>query len=418
MAQVKIGDDPESIDGASLFEMESRDKVLVLTRVNTSLMEKIKPLHGALVYNTDTACIYLYNGKQWQSLCYGASRPDIAFEENHDGSFTIRNSGGSSLNTADLIGLQGEVGPQGEKGEPGATGPAGADGTAGAQGPKGDKGDIGTNGAQGPAGTDGADGIDGATGPQGEKGELGATGLQGEVGPQGPIGLTGATGAVGPQGEKGGKGDTGPQGPEGDPATDDQTIATDNTPGNISIAGGNVLTINVNDPDSNAANEIQTLSISGNELSISGDGGNTVTFTQSNLAQANLTQGPETRTYDLNNQNLGFTNGNLGIGTTTPTSKLEVAGAFSTPIRSTLVSSSLDENDHTLIMRQKNLLITLPTPASCPGRTYVLVNISTGNNSTHIDYICNRGKPRNDLNRNKSIWLQSDGSIWQQINIQ
>ncbi|WP_273566396.1 hypothetical protein [Maribacter halichondriae] len=68
-SQVKIGDSHENIDGASLLELESRNKALVLTRVNSSLMQKIKPLAGALVYNTEESCVYQYNGKQWESLC-------------------------------------------------------------------------------------------------------------------------------------------------------------------------------------------------------------------------------------------------------------------------------------------------------------------------------------------------------------
>ncbi len=57
IAQLKVGDSPDQIDGASLIELESRNKVLVLSRVNTSLMQKIKPLAGGLVYNTDKDCV-------------------------------------------------------------------------------------------------------------------------------------------------------------------------------------------------------------------------------------------------------------------------------------------------------------------------------------------------------------------------
>ena len=42
IAQLKVGDSPNLIDNASLIELESRDKALVLTRVNSALMQKIK----------------------------------------------------------------------------------------------------------------------------------------------------------------------------------------------------------------------------------------------------------------------------------------------------------------------------------------------------------------------------------------
>ena len=210
----------------------------------------------------------------------------------------------------------------------------------------------------------------------------------------------------------------GPKGDKGDPASDDQQLSTDNTPGNLTISDGNMITINVNDSDASITNEIQTLSFSNNNLTISGIGGNTVALDQVNLSQSNLTQSSESRIYNINSQKLGFTNGDVGIGTSAPTSRLQVNGAFSTPIRTTVANTTLDANDYTLIMKQKNLVISLPDPNLCPGRLYVLVNISSGNNQTNMDYICNKGSFRSSLNRNKSIWLQSTGNTWQQINIQ
>ena len=153
------------------------------------------------------------------------------------------------------------------------------------------------------------------------------------------------------------------QGIPGDPATDDQTLSTNNNPGNISISGGNSIDLNVNDADANPTNEIQTLSLAGRDLTISGTGGNTVTLpVLVNLATDNLTQDAETRTYDMNSQNLGFTNGKIGIGNTTPNSTLQISGSFPTPIRSTAVNTTLGVDDHTLITTTvKDLIITLPS---------------------------------------------------------
>ena len=67
-AQVKIGADVNTINPASLLELESTSKALVLTRVTNQQMNAIFPLNGALVYNTDTQCVYFYNGTSWTNL--------------------------------------------------------------------------------------------------------------------------------------------------------------------------------------------------------------------------------------------------------------------------------------------------------------------------------------------------------------
>ena len=68
-AQVKIGDNPQNIDPASLLELESTEQVLVITRVTTAQMEVIAPTNGAMVYNTDEGCLYYYNEQRWLNLC-------------------------------------------------------------------------------------------------------------------------------------------------------------------------------------------------------------------------------------------------------------------------------------------------------------------------------------------------------------
>ncbi|WP_276165725.1 beta strand repeat-containing protein [Zobellia alginiliquefaciens] len=71
-AQVKIGDNPQTIDPASILELESSDKVLVITRVDSLQMTTIAPNRGALVYNTTADCVYYYDGAAWISMCEGA----------------------------------------------------------------------------------------------------------------------------------------------------------------------------------------------------------------------------------------------------------------------------------------------------------------------------------------------------------
>lgn len=222
--------------------------------------------------------------------------------------------------------------------------------------------------------------------------------------------IVGATGPAGPQGPQG------PQGIQGDPATDDQTLASDGTAGNISITGGNTITLNVNDADPDPANEIQTLSLTGIDLSISG--GNTVSLTpliDTNLATDNLTQDPETRVYDMNSQGLGFTNGQVGIGNSTPNSTLQISGSVSTPIRTTNVNTALGNNDFTLVTTAKDLIISLPAANTCIGRIYVIKNYGGGDNNTNIPYLKGNGDPDTKIDNDKVTWLQSDGSNWQLI---
>ncbi|MGB5436695.1 MAG: hypothetical protein WBM98_12455, partial [Maribacter sp.] len=226
---------------------------------------------------------------------------------------------------------------------------------------KGDTGDTGATGRTGPAGTDGNDGVDGAQGIQGETGPQGVAGTNGIDGADGAIGPQGEVGPQGDQGEKGDTGETGPKGDKGD--TGDQ-----------------------------------------GEKGDKGDKGE-----QGEIGPAGV---------DITSQNLTFKNGNVGVGTTTPTSSLHIVGSVAAPIRRTNISTTLDDNDYTLIMTEKNLTITLPPASNCPGRLYILKNISKGDNQTSIKYICNKGSLQNALDKNKPIWLQSDGTDWQQINIQ
>jgi hypothetical protein len=81
--------------------------------------------------------------------------------------------------------------------------------TVGAVGPQGPQG------PPGPTGPQGATGATGALGPAGPTGPRGATGATGAQGPTGPTGPRGATGAAGPQGLTGATGATGAQGPIG-----------------------------------------------------------------------------------------------------------------------------------------------------------------------------------------------------------
>ncbi len=180
-AQVKIGENPNNIDAASIIELESTTKAFVLTRVTEIQMQSISPLYGAMVYNIDSQCIHYFDGSSWINLCQksGLSGKGIqSTVDNNDGTFTLNYSDGTNFTTSNLTG---------------------------------------------PAGADGVDGVDGT------------------------------------------------QGPAGDPATDDQTLTTNNTPGDLSITGGNNIILNVDDADADAGNEIQDLQFSSGIISLTND---------------------------------------------------------------------------------------------------------------------------------------------------
>ena len=95
VAQVKIGDNPDTIDPASLVELESTNKAFVLSRVTSVQMNAISPLRGALVYNTDASSVFLYDGTSWNSLSSGSGGTVVT--DNGDGTFTVDAGSGGNI---------------------------------------------------------------------------------------------------------------------------------------------------------------------------------------------------------------------------------------------------------------------------------------------------------------------------------
>lgn len=67
--QIKIGDNPQTLDAGSVLELESTNRALVITRLSNDAMNNLTPLPGALVYNLDLECVHYYNGTNWINLC-------------------------------------------------------------------------------------------------------------------------------------------------------------------------------------------------------------------------------------------------------------------------------------------------------------------------------------------------------------
>ena len=69
-AQLKLGNNPNTINASALLELESSNQGLLLPRLSEQQMLNItSPAPGLLIYNTDSGCAYVYNNSTWTNLC-------------------------------------------------------------------------------------------------------------------------------------------------------------------------------------------------------------------------------------------------------------------------------------------------------------------------------------------------------------
>ena len=65
----KLGDNPAVIDSSALLELESKNKGLLLPRLNTAEMNTIKnPTDGLIIFNTDSSTIIIRSNGEWRKL--------------------------------------------------------------------------------------------------------------------------------------------------------------------------------------------------------------------------------------------------------------------------------------------------------------------------------------------------------------
>ncbi len=98
-AQVKVGENPQNINPASILELESTTGALVITRVTTQQMNNISPLQGALVFNTDEGCVFYYEGTAWVNLCSSANTTNVSLEL-EDNELILTDSAGGTVSVA------------------------------------------------------------------------------------------------------------------------------------------------------------------------------------------------------------------------------------------------------------------------------------------------------------------------------
>ncbi|MBM1108058.1 hypothetical protein JQC67_18040 [Aurantibacter crassamenti] len=98
-SQVKVGENPNTIHQSSILELESDSKVFILTRVDDTQMSRIRPLAGAMVYNTEQGCVFQYNGTTWSSLCNSTTfnETTTVLLDNKDGTLSYTNENNQEI---------------------------------------------------------------------------------------------------------------------------------------------------------------------------------------------------------------------------------------------------------------------------------------------------------------------------------
>jgi hypothetical protein len=108
--------------------------------------------------------------------------------------------------------------------------------------------------------------------------------------------------------------------------------------------------------------------------------------------------------------------GNVGIGTSSPTSSLHVSGSIATKFKSALVAGTTNPDTTGMTWRYTSGTgtITLPAANTCTDRIYVIIN-QTGTTRTISSYRDLVTNTQTTIGSSVALWLQSDGTEWWQI---
>ena len=163
-----------------------------------------------------------------------------------------------------------------------------------------------------------------------------------------------------------------------------QDISTDGNPGNISIASGATLDLNINDGDFDDQNEL----ISAFDFD---DGTNILSITEAGV----------TRTVDFTGTDVSAKNGSSDTKNIRRVSDNKAA---------------VDASDHTLILEDTVSQLNLPgATTSNTGQIYVLKDLGGAITTLNIPYRDETNNLKNTTINGGIIWLQSDGTEWQLI---
>ena len=176
----------------------------------------------------------------------------------------------------------------------------------------------------------------------------------------------------------------------------------------------NALVVNGNVQLANYTNGFLTVDGSGN-LGISNTGN-----LLGNGNSAGVTPYWDGSQWVVSSANIYNNGGNVGVGTNTPNSVLQVAGSVSVPY--SVVNNSgtytLTASDHTIRRFGNVNNIVVPDPGTCLGREYTI--ISSNGTGSNVGISPAAGTVYDDVNNetityltpNQRITIQSDGSNW------
>jgi len=111
-AQIKMGDNPNAIDPASLLELESTDKGFLWPRLTVAQRDNINfPPKGLTIYNVDLDCVEVNVGTKaapdWLCLSEDSDNQSISDFSLNGNVLTISLEGGNTQ-TVDLSSIQGQ----------------------------------------------------------------------------------------------------------------------------------------------------------------------------------------------------------------------------------------------------------------------------------------------------------------------
>ena len=169
--------------------------------------------------------------------------------------------------------------------------------------------------------------------------------------------------------------------------------------------------------EDDAASYIQLLNPNANESGILA--GNAATLIKSGIiftADSTI----QLRTGGNNTRVMIDDNGSVGINTLPfiPLSKLDVNGSFGNAIRIVTATTTLDENDHTIILNSpvvSPIMVNLPLTNTVMKREYTLVNQNNFNHVTNFQYRDFTNTAVSTIPANTSITLQATPGAWYRV---